>query len=71
MQLWLQLSLTLLQELRRRLDYPHANTNGYQYTTSQALTGLWQQLLAADRMKKNQRLRPTGELTNNISMFLH
>lgn len=48
------------EELRRRLDYPRANTNGYQYTTSQALTGLWQQLLAADRMKKNQRLRPTG-----------
>ena len=48
------------EELRRRLDYPRSNTNGYQYTTSQALTGLWQQLLAADRMKKNQRLRPTG-----------
>ena len=48
------------EELRRRLDYPHANTNGYQYTTSQALTGLWQQLLAADRMKKNSRLKPTG-----------
>lgn len=48
------------EELRRRLDYPRANTNGYQYTTSQALTGLWQQLLAADRMKKNARLRPTG-----------
>jgi DNA methyltransferase 1-associated protein 1 len=48
------------EDLRRRLDYPRANTNGYQYTTSQALTGLWQQLLAADRMKKNARLRPTG-----------
>ncbi|KAF2720833.1 hypothetical protein K431DRAFT_320853 [Polychaeton citri CBS 116435] len=45
-------------DLRRRLDYPHANTNGYQYSTSQALTGLWQQLLAADRLRKNQRLKP-------------
>jgi DNA methyltransferase 1-associated protein 1 len=50
----------LCQDLRRRLDYPRANSNGYSYTSSQALTGLWQQLLAADRMKKNQRLRPTG-----------
>ena len=48
------------EELRRRLDYPRSQTNGYQYSTSQALTGLWQQLLAADRMKKNQRLRMTG-----------
>lgn len=47
------------EDLRRRLDYPHAN-NGYQYSTSQALTGLWQQMLHADRMRKNQRLRPTG-----------
>ena len=55
------------EELRGRLTYPHANTNGYQYTTSQALTGLWQQLLAADRMKKNQRLRPTGNLIDLVS----
>ncbi|KAF7185434.1 SWR1-complex protein 4 [Pseudocercospora fuligena] len=48
------------EELRRRLDYPNPATNGYQYTTSQALTQLWQQLLAQDRMKKNPRLRPTG-----------
>ncbi|KAM3420562.1 hypothetical protein BST61_g3824 [Cercospora zeina] len=48
------------EELRKRLDYPHANTNGYQYSTSQALTQLWQQLLAQDRMKKNPRLKPTG-----------
>jgi DNA methyltransferase 1-associated protein 1 len=47
------------EDLRRRLDHPVASTNGYQYSTSQALTGLWQQLLAADRMRKNQRLRPT------------
>jgi len=44
------------EDLRRRLDHPHANTHGYQYTTSQALTGLWQQLLAAQR--KTQHLRP-------------
>ncbi|KAK4896549.1 swr complex subunit [Elasticomyces elasticus] len=48
------------EDLRRRLDHPQANTNGYQYSTSQSLTQLWQQLLAADRLKKNQRLRPTG-----------
>ncbi|KAI5359726.1 Putative SWR1-complex protein 4/DNA methyltransferase 1-associated protein [Septoria linicola] len=48
------------EELRKRLDYPHAGTNGYQYSTSQALTQLWQQLLAQDRMKKNPRLKPTG-----------
>jgi DNA methyltransferase 1-associated protein 1 len=47
------------EELRKRLDYPHANTNGYQYSTSHALTQLWQQLLAQDRMRKNPRLKPT------------
>ena len=50
------------EELRRRLDHPRANSNGYQYSTSQALNGLWQQLLAADRMRKNQRLRPVGPM---------
>ncbi|KAK3112676.1 swr complex subunit [Teratosphaeriaceae sp. CCFEE 6253] len=48
------------EDLRRRLDHPVANTNGYPYSTSQSLTQLWQQLLTADRLKKNQRLRPTG-----------
>lgn len=48
------------EELRRRLDSPSPSTNAYSYTTSQALTGLWQQLLTQDRMKKNPRLRPTG-----------
>lgn len=47
-------------ELRERLDAPHATTNSYQYTTSQALTSLWQQLVAADRMRKGGRLRPIG-----------
>ncbi|KAK3670490.1 swr complex subunit [Recurvomyces mirabilis] len=51
------------EDLRRRLDHPLANTNGYQYNTSQALTQLWQQLLQTDRMKKNQRLRATGNQT--------
>ncbi|SMQ55623.1 unnamed protein product [Zymoseptoria tritici ST99CH_3D7] len=51
------------EDLRRRLDYPHTTTSGYQYTTSQALTQLWQQLLAQDRLKKNPRLRPTGNST--------
>lgn len=48
------------EELRHRLDSPSPSTNGYSYNTSQALTGLWQQLLTQDRMKKNPRLRPTG-----------
>ncbi|KAK4610624.1 SWR1-complex protein 4 [Fulvia fulva] len=48
------------EDLRKRLDHPSPNTNSYQYNTSQALTGLWQQLLAQDRLKKNPRLRPTG-----------
>lgn len=47
-------------ELRVRLDYPHANSNSYQYSSSQALSTLWQQLLSADRMRKNQRLRQAG-----------
>jgi len=47
------------EELRRRLDFPHTS-NSYQYSTSQQLHQLWQQLLAQDRMKKNPRLRPTG-----------
>lgn len=60
------------EELRKRLDYPHANTNGYQYSTSQALTQLWQQLLAQDRMKKNPRLKPTGGyIVKNHSFFDH
>nr|POE78235.1 swr1-complex protein 4 [Quercus suber] len=48
------------EELRRRLDHPLASTSSYQYGTSQALTTLWQQFLAQDRLKKTQRLRPTG-----------
>ncbi|CZT20305.1 uncharacterized protein RCC_06164 [Ramularia collo-cygni] len=48
------------EELRQRLDHPRAATTGYQYTTSQALTTLWQQLLAQDRAKKHSKLRPTG-----------
>lgn len=48
------------EELRRRLDYPKAGTNSYQYGTSQALGALWQQLISADRLRKNQRLRQPG-----------
>jgi DNA methyltransferase 1-associated protein 1 len=47
----------LREDLRRRLDYPKANTNSYQYSTSQALHTLWQQLVNADRQRKTQRLR--------------
>lgn len=63
------------EELRQRLDHPRANTAGYQYSTSQALTTLWQQLLTQDRAKKHSKLRPTGHpgydglpsMTNNSS----
>jgi DNA methyltransferase 1-associated protein 1 len=49
------------EELRRRLDYPHATSNGYQYSTSTQLTSLWQTLFRADQMKKAPaRLRATG-----------
>lgn len=49
------------EDLRNRLDYPRGSGGGYQYSTSQALNGLWQQLLAADRLKKNnQRWRNTA-----------
>jgi DNA methyltransferase 1-associated protein 1 len=49
------------EELRRRLDYPHASSNGYQYSTSTQLTSLWQTLFRADQMKKAPaRLRATG-----------
>lgn len=48
------------EDLRTRLDYPRGSGGGYQYSTSQALNGLWQQLLAADRLKKNQRWRNTA-----------
>ncbi|OQO02802.1 hypothetical protein B0A48_11085 [Cryoendolithus antarcticus] len=48
------------EDLRRRLDYPKATSSSYQYSTSQALSNLWQQLISADRMRKTQRLRPVG-----------
>ncbi|KAM0715674.1 hypothetical protein Q7P37_009173 [Cladosporium fusiforme] len=51
---------SLREDLRRRLDYPKANTNSYAYSSSQALHALWQQLVNADRMRKTQRLRPVG-----------
>lgn len=47
----------LREDLRKRLDAPKANTNSYQYSTSQALHTLWQQLVNADRQRKTQRLR--------------
>lgn len=52
------LELTFFQDLRRRLHHPQADSSSYQYSTSTALTALWQQLLAADRARKVQRLRP-------------
>lgn len=51
---------SLREDLRRRLDYPKAGTNSYQYGTVASLQQLWQQLVNADRMRKTQRLRPVG-----------
>ncbi|GAB7364859.1 hypothetical protein MBLNU230_g5652t1 [Neophaeotheca triangularis] len=48
------------ENLRSTLDFPHPSAQGYQYGTSQQLNQLYQQLMAADRMKKNPRLRPVG-----------
>ncbi|RMY54648.1 hypothetical protein D0864_13913 [Hortaea werneckii] len=47
------------EDLRRRLHHPQADSSGYQYSTSQALTTLWQQLLQADKARRVQRLRST------------
>jgi DNA methyltransferase 1-associated protein 1 len=57
----------LREDLRKRLDYPKAGTNSYQYSTSQALHTLWQQLVNADRQRKTQRLRvTTGQSATSI-----
>lgn len=46
------------RELRERLDYPHAaGTDSAQYLSSQGLTQLFQQLLSADRLRKDRRLK--------------
>lgn len=56
------------ESLRSTLDFPHPSAQGYQYGTSQQLNQLYQQLMAADRMKKNPRLRPVGgAATENAS----
>lgn len=53
------------KELRERLDYPEATgMAGAQYMSSQGLTRLFQELLAADRLKKDRRLKdPPGTAT--------
>lgn len=59
------------KELRDRLDYPVAsnNTTSTQYSTSQALGALFQQLLAADRMKKDRRIKEHANATpSNINV---
>jgi len=57
----------LREDLRKRLDYPKAGSNSYQYSTSQALHTLWQQLVNADRQRKTQRLRVgTGQSATSI-----
>ncbi|KAI5236505.1 hypothetical protein E4T43_08587 [Aureobasidium subglaciale] len=50
------------KEIRDRLEYPStSNTAGAQYSTSQQLGQLFQQLLQADRMKKDRRLKALGD----------
>lgn len=51
------------RQIRETLDYPIAtsNTTGATYSTSAALGQLFQQLLAADRMKKDRRLKNISE----------
>ncbi|KAF2150610.1 hypothetical protein K461DRAFT_295872 [Myriangium duriaei CBS 260.36] len=45
------------REIRDRLDHPSSSSASTQYTTSQALAQLFQQLVAADRTKKDRRLK--------------
>ncbi|KAG9525020.1 hypothetical protein KCV07_g1517, partial [Aureobasidium melanogenum] len=50
------------KEIRDRLEYPStSNTAAGQYSTSQQLGQLFQQLLQADRMKKDRRLKALGD----------
>ncbi|GAM87298.1 hypothetical protein ANO11243_053200 [Dothideomycetidae sp. 11243] len=45
------------REIRDRLDYPASSSTSMQYSTSQALAQLFQQLMTADRTKKDRRLK--------------
>lgn len=45
------------KDIRERLDYPASASPSTSYTTSQALAQLFQQLVAADRTKKDRRLK--------------
>lgn len=50
------------KEIRDRLEHPStSNTAAAQYSTSQQLGQLFQQLLQADRMKKDRRLKALGD----------
>jgi len=51
------------QDIRQRLDYPNASSTGMQYNTSQALGQLFQQLLQADRMKRDRKLKDIAAST--------
>ncbi|KAH0163463.1 hypothetical protein KCU82_g7452, partial [Aureobasidium melanogenum] len=54
------------KEIRDRLEYPStSNTAAGQYSTSQQLGQLFQQLLQADRMKKDRRLKALGDTPGN------
>lgn len=54
---------TARREIRDRMDYPASSSASTQYTTSQALTQLFQQLVAADRTKRDRRLK---DMPSNI-----
>lgn len=54
------------RDIRDRLEYPisTSNASGAQYSTSTALGALFQQLLQADRMKKDRKFKPMPEHNN-------
>ncbi|KAF4553314.1 putative SWR1-complex protein [Elsinoe fawcettii] len=59
------------KDLRDRLDYPSSGSQSMQYTTSQALGQLFQQLLAADRSKKDRRLKELPNVQTHVPSSAH
>ncbi|KAF2220110.1 hypothetical protein BDZ85DRAFT_31960 [Elsinoe ampelina] len=59
------------KDLRERLDYPSSGHPTMAYTTSQALGQLFQQLLAADRSKKDRRLKELPNVQTHVPSSAH
>lgn len=57
------------KEIRARLDFPIANNSqsAAQYSSSQSLAALFQQLLQADRLKKDRKFKNVPEINNNAT----